>query len=118
MRGVLFGSSKPYMPAFPPASAGFFLLPSLIMPGLGFIFVCIKTLLWDIYLNIANLLTPNAKPGRLIPAGMPGAGGKWPEFVSPKAGDSRCSCPALNAMANHGEYPTYRISSWKVDENS
>ncbi|KAL1735269.1 Chloroperoxidase [Schizophyllum commune] len=75
------------------------------MPGLGFIFVCIKTLLWDIYLNIANLLTPNAKPGRLIPAGMPGAGGKWPEFVPPKAGDSRCSCPALNAMANHGILP-------------
>ncbi|KAL1707752.1 Chloroperoxidase [Schizophyllum commune] len=75
------------------------------MPGLGFIFVCIKTILWDIYLNIANLLTPNAKPGRLIPSGMPGAGGKWPEFVPSKAGDSRCSCPALNAMANHGILP-------------
>ncbi|KAL1756045.1 Chloroperoxidase [Schizophyllum commune] len=75
------------------------------MPGLGFILVCIKTLLWDIYLDIANLLTPNAKPGRLIPVGMPGAGGKWPEFVPPKAGDSRCSCPALNAMANHGILP-------------
>ncbi|KAI5899700.1 uncharacterized protein SCHCODRAFT_02605878 [Schizophyllum commune H4-8] len=27
------------------------------MPSLGFIFVCIKTLLWDIYLSIANILT-------------------------------------------------------------
>ncbi|KAI5899703.1 Cloroperoxidase, partial [Schizophyllum commune H4-8] len=53
----------------------------------------------------AYILTPNAKPGRLIPAGMSGAGGKWPEFVPPKAGDSRCSCPALNAMANHGILP-------------
>ena len=75
------------------------------MPSFEFLLACVKTILWDIYLTIANKITPDARPGRLIPAGMPGAGGKWPKFVPPKAGDSRCSCPALNAMANHGECP-------------
>jgi hypothetical protein len=29
----------------------------------------------------------------------------WPEYIPPKDGDSRCSCPALNVMANHGILP-------------
>jgi len=33
------------------------------------------------------------------------AGGDWPEYIAPGDGDSRCSCPALNAMANHGLLP-------------
>jgi len=41
----------------------------------------------------------------VTPAGHPGEGGKWPEYIAPKEGDSRCSCPGLNAMANHGILP-------------
>ncbi|KAF7291272.1 hypothetical protein MIND_01271000 [Mycena indigotica] len=61
--------------------------------------------LWDAYLTLANLLTPQRKPGAVVPAGHPGARGVWPEYVPPKEGDSRCCCPALNAMANHGILP-------------
>ncbi|KAK0469339.1 Chloroperoxidase [Desarmillaria tabescens] len=62
-------------------------------------------LTWDVGLSIFNLLTPNLKPGHVIPEGHPGAGGSWPEYIAPKEGDSRCSCPALNALANHGILP-------------
>ncbi|KAF8902549.1 heme-thiolate peroxidase [Gymnopilus junonius] len=60
---------------------------------------------WDFILATLNLLTPKRKIGHVIPEGHPGAGGKWPEYVAPREGDSRCSCPALNAMANHGILP-------------
>jgi len=60
---------------------------------------------WDIYLTLLNLVSPSRKVGHVTPAGHPGFDGKWPEWVSPKEGDSRCSCPALNAMANHGILP-------------
>jgi len=40
--------------------------------------------------------------GKVTPEGYPGYGGYWPEHRAPQEGDSRCSCPALNAMANHG----------------
>ncbi|KAG6826659.1 hypothetical protein H0H92_014950 [Tricholoma furcatifolium] len=60
---------------------------------------------WDIGLTLINLVTPKRKVGRVTPAGHPGADGKWPEYIAPKEGDSRCSCPALNAMANHGILP-------------
>jgi hypothetical protein len=60
-------------------------------------------LIWDIYLTLINLVAPNRRPGCVIPKGHPGAGGKWPEYMAPKEGDSRSPCPALNAMANHGE---------------
>ncbi|KAK0469344.1 Chloroperoxidase, partial [Desarmillaria tabescens] len=62
-------------------------------------------LTWDVGLSIFNLLTPNLKPGHVIPEGHPGAGGSWPEYIAPKEGDSRCSCPALDALANHGILP-------------
>ncbi|KIM41361.1 hypothetical protein M413DRAFT_71959 [Hebeloma cylindrosporum] len=60
---------------------------------------------WDFGLVLVNIITPNRKVGHVTPEGAPGAGGKWPEYVPPKEGDSRCSCPALNAMANHGILP-------------
>ncbi|KAG1722647.1 Chloroperoxidase, partial [Suillus paluster] len=40
--------------------------------------------------------------GHVTPEGHPGYGGHWPEFRFPQETDSRCACPALNAMANHG----------------
>jgi len=60
---------------------------------------------WDFGLMLYNLVTPNLKEGHVTPQGHPGAGGKWPEYIPPQDGDSRCSCPALNAMANHGILP-------------
>ncbi|KAG6901826.1 hypothetical protein C0995_007533 [Termitomyces sp. Mi166 len=60
---------------------------------------------WDVSLTLVNLVTPKRKVGKVTPAGHPGADGKWPEYIPAKEGDSRCSCPALNAMANHGILP-------------
>jgi hypothetical protein len=65
--------------------------------------LCVFT--WDFGLEFVNVVTPRRKIGHVTPEGTPGAGGKWPEYVAPKEGDSRCSCPALNAMANHGILP-------------
>ena len=58
---------------------------------------------WDFGLTLLNLVLPNRKVGHVTPVGKPGAGGVWPPYVPSQEGDSRCSCPALNAMANHGE---------------
>ena len=58
---------------------------------------------WDVGTAIVNLIIPPKSKGKVTPEGHPGFGGKWPEYVPPKEGDSRCSCPALNAMANHGK---------------
>jgi hypothetical protein len=58
---------------------------------------------WDALLTVLNVVLPNKSVGKITPKGHPGFEGKWPEFVQRKEGDSRCSCPALNAMANHGE---------------
>jgi len=76
----------------------------LVTPVVGF-FQNVYLLIWDISLTFFNLVTPNRKIGHVVPEGHPGAGGKWPEFVPPKEGDSRSACPALNAMANHGILP-------------
>jgi len=65
----------------------------------------IGVLIWDASLVLYNLVTPNYKVGHVVPEGHPGAGGTWPEYIPPKDGDSRCPCPALNAMANHGILP-------------
>jgi hypothetical protein len=56
-------------------------------------------------LTLVNLISPSRKIGHVTLEGHPGAGGKWPEYIPPKEGDSRCSCPALNALANHGLLP-------------
>ncbi len=57
---------------------------------------------WDFSLAFVNLITFKRRVGSVTPKGQPGEGGVWPEYSPPRAGDSRCSCPALNAMANHG----------------
>ncbi|KAI9438157.1 Cloroperoxidase [Lactarius indigo] len=59
-------------------------------------------LTWDLSLAFVNLFTFKRKIGSVTPKGHPGEGGVWPEYIPPRSGDSRCSCPALNAMANHG----------------
>ncbi|KAJ7092392.1 Chloroperoxidase [Mycena belliarum] len=69
------------------------------------LFRLVYILCWDLSLTLVNLVTPSLKPGRIVPHESPGAGGKWPEFVPPKEGDSRCACPMLNALANHGILP-------------
>lgn len=73
-----------------------------------------KVMALDAGCTFLNLITPNRKPGSVTPHGSLGADGKWPEFVPAREGDSRCSCPALNAMANHGEpiLCTSPICSW------
>jgi len=58
---------------------------------------------WDVVLTLLNLVRRKRRIGHVTPEGHPGYGGHWPEFKPPQEGDSRCSCPALNAMANHGE---------------
>ena len=63
----------------------------------------VGVLTWDFGLMLYNLVTPSLKVGHVTPKGHPGAGGQWPEYIAPTDGDSRCSCPALNAMANHGQ---------------
>ncbi|KAF8257303.1 hypothetical protein EI94DRAFT_1759418 [Lactarius quietus] len=51
-------------------------------------------LIWDLSLVLVNLVTFKRRIGSVTPKGRP---------VPPSgSGDSRCSCPALNAMANHG----------------
>jgi hypothetical protein len=57
---------------------------------------------WDFSLAFVNMITFKRKVGRVTPKGQPGEGGVWPEYSPPREGDSRCGCPALNAMANHG----------------
>lgn len=78
----------------------------LVTPVVRF-FQNVYLLVWDTSLTFVNFVTPKRKIGHVVPEGHPGAGGKWPEFIPPKEGDSRCSCPALNAMANHGSWPCF-----------
>ncbi|CDO72106.1 hypothetical protein BN946_scf184962.g49 [Trametes cinnabarina] len=61
--------------------------------------------LLDFLFTLYNIVTPNRRTGRVILEGHPGYGGKWPQYIPPREGDSRSSCPALNAMANHGLLP-------------
>ena len=66
---------------------------------------------WDALLELSNQVLPKRKEGHVVPEGHPGSGGKWPEYIAPKEGDSRCACPALNALANHGaDYNTFSDS--------
>lgn len=60
---------------------------------------------WDVLLTLSNLVRRKRRIGHVTPEGHPGYGGYWPEFKPAQEGDSRCSCPALNAMANHGIIP-------------
>jgi len=55
---------------------------------------------WDLGLTLINIITPNKKSRKI------GAQGSlWPRYIAPTESDSRSSCPALNAMANHGILP-------------
>lgn len=51
----------------------------------------------DFGLALFNLVTPRKAPGKVT-----ACGGSWPKYIPPTDKDSRCSCPALNALANHG----------------
>ncbi|KAI0298373.1 Cloroperoxidase [Multifurca ochricompacta] len=59
-------------------------------------------LFWDFSLAIVNTFTFKRKIGSVTPKGSPGEGGVWPKYTPPSEGDSRCSCPGLNTLANHG----------------
>ncbi|TFY71288.1 heme-thiolate peroxidase [Dentipellis fragilis] len=72
------------------------LLDTLIVGGL---------LIWDLGLFLYNLVAPARRVGTVVLRGHPGFGGNWPDYIAPKESDSRCACPALNAMANHGIIP-------------
>ncbi|KIY71349.1 Cloroperoxidase [Cylindrobasidium torrendii FP15055 ss-10] len=75
------------------------------MPSFTTTLQLVAIIFWDIGLALYNLVAPKYKPGCVVPLGQPGAGGVWPAYVKPKPGDSRGSCPALNALANHGILP-------------
>lgn len=60
------------------------------------------TVSWDVILTLLNLVERKRRIGNVTPEGYPGYGGHWPEFRPPQETDSRCSCPGLNALANHG----------------
>lgn len=67
--------------------------------------VDLSVMAWDAVIALMNLVTPKLKEGEVVPRGVPGHRGCWPEYIPPKAGDSRSACPMLNAMANHGILP-------------
>ncbi|KAJ7291804.1 Chloroperoxidase [Mycena rebaudengoi] len=77
----------------------------LFLASAGKLFTNIWVFTWDGWLTLFNLITPKKKAGSVVPHGSPGAGGKWPQYVPPKEGDSRSACPALNALCNHGILP-------------
>ncbi|KAF5360184.1 hypothetical protein D9758_011334 [Tetrapyrgos nigripes] len=89
---------------FPSSSLPLY-LPPTVMGVVQSVAQNVYVFSWDACLTAANLVTPNLKAGQVVPKGRPGEGGKWPEYVAPKDGDSRCCCPALNALANHGILP-------------
>ena len=70
---------------------------------------------WDFSLAFVNIFTFKRKIGQVTPKGKPGEGGVWPEYIPPREGDSRCSCPGLNTMANHG---TLRPSLYRESTRS
>ncbi|EIW79642.1 heme-thiolate peroxidase aromatic peroxygenase [Coniophora puteana RWD-64-598 SS2] len=65
-------------------------------------FVDLSIFTWDFFLALLNLFSRKRKVGHVTPEGHPGYRGHWPEWKAARPEDSRCSCPALNAMANHG----------------
>ncbi|KAH7883017.1 Chloroperoxidase [Phlebopus sp. FC_14] len=76
-----------------------------VLSTMSNVFFDIGILFWDILLTMLNLVQFKRPVGQVTPEGHPGYGGYWPEYTPPRDGDSRCSCPALNAMANHGILP-------------
>lgn len=78
------------------------------------LFVVIFVFSWDGLLVIGNAILPQKAPRKVIPEGHPGFDGNWLEYIPPKEGDSRCSCPGLNAMANHGAHTLF---IWKFKDS-
>lgn len=76
-----------------------------IIDKLGGGLVDLSVIAWDALIALMNLVTPKLKEGEVVPRGVPGHRGSWPQYVPPKEGDSRSACPMLNAMANHGILP-------------
>ncbi|KAG2058107.1 Cloroperoxidase [Suillus hirtellus] len=76
-----------------------------IFSSVSHFFFDVGILSWDVLLTLSNLVRRKRRIGHVTPEGHPGYGGLWPEFKPAQEGDSRCSCPALNAMANHGIIP-------------
>ncbi|KAF7313087.1 hypothetical protein MKEN_00994500 [Mycena kentingensis (nom. inval.)] len=77
----------------------------MLFSGFGKFLLNLRVFLWDAWLTILNWLSPKRKVGAVVAKGLPGHGRRWPEYMVPGAEDSRCSCPALNTMANHGILP-------------
>jgi len=73
--------------------------------GITDVLLNIAVISWDVLLALLNVILPNRPVTKVVPHSCPGANGQWPRYVPPQEGDSRCSCPALNAMANHGILP-------------
>jgi hypothetical protein len=73
---------------------------SSIFTSLKFYTTVIFVLGFDTILFVYNAIAPKKAPGKITLYG-----GKWPKYIAPQAGDSRSSCPALNALANHGVFP-------------
>jgi hypothetical protein len=92
-------SASPPLAAFP--AFAFDINMGLFSPIANF-FSSIYIFLWDTVLVLGNLILPKRRVGWIVPDGHPGFGGNWPQHIPAKEGDSRCSCPALNALANHG----------------
>ncbi|KAF7305646.1 hypothetical protein HMN09_00818200 [Mycena chlorophos] len=75
----------------------------MLFKGIGHFFLDLRIFIWDAWLTLLNVVLPRL-PSRA--RGIDSEDGSlWPEYVPPKEGDSRCSCPALNALANHGILP-------------
>ena len=73
-------------------------------------FVTVGVFAWDGGLALYNLVAPDLPKDAVVPEGCKGARGVWPTYIPPVEGDSRCCCPALNAMANHGAWESSRTS--------
>lgn len=100
-----------------PFSVSHFFFPCYMLSFAVKVVQDIGIAVWDVGLTLVNLVMPKRKVGKVTPAGHPGADGKWPEYIPPKEGDSRCSCPALNAMANHGVCSRRFLSWTSADRN-
>ncbi|GJE93470.1 chloroperoxidase-like protein [Phanerochaete sordida] len=102
------------------------LIPARLLAGLygslRHVLQDVLVILWDNGLALYNLLTWDLPANAVVPKGCLGAGGVWPPYAPSTEGDSRCSCPALNAMANHGILPrsgrgiTFRELNAKIRE--
>ena len=75
-----------------------------ILDSISYTFYTAGIFTWDALLTLGNLVRFSRSVGKVTPEGEPGYGGHWPEYKPPEEGDSRSSCPGLNAMANHGMF--------------